>query len=56
METSAKSNNNVEEAFFSLARDIKKRLIDTAQDQKLPSSNMNLNEPGVVKAAGSCCQ
>ena len=34
METSAKSNINVEEAFFSLARDIKKRLIDSAEEKK----------------------
>lgn len=30
LETSAKSNINVEEAFFALARDIKARLIDSA--------------------------
>jgi Ras-related protein Rab-8A len=29
LETSAKNNINVEEAFFSIARDIKSRLIDT---------------------------
>lgn len=29
MEVSAKSNINVEKAFFSLAGDIKKRLVDT---------------------------
>ncbi|CAJ0829126.1 19604_t:CDS:2 [Entrophospora sp. SA101] len=35
LETSAKANINVEEAFFTLARDIKKRLIDThAQEQQ----------------------
>ncbi|KAJ1903918.1 GTP-binding protein, partial [Tieghemiomyces parasiticus] len=33
LETSAKSNINVEEAFFSLARDIKKRLIDTDESR-----------------------
>lgn len=31
METSAKNNINVEEAFFTLSRDIKKRLIDTGK-------------------------
>ncbi|PWN51724.1 putative SEC4-like Rab/GTPase [Violaceomyces palustris] len=30
IETSAKSNSNVEEAFFNLARDVKARLIDSA--------------------------
>jgi Ras-related protein Rab-8A len=29
LETSAKNNTNVEEAFFSIARDIKARLIDS---------------------------
>ncbi|ORX96669.1 ras-domain-containing protein [Basidiobolus meristosporus CBS 931.73] len=37
VETSAKSNIGVEEAFFSLARDIKKRLIDN-MDANPPSS------------------
>ena len=30
MEVSAKSNINVEKAFFSLATDIKKRIVDTS--------------------------
>lgn len=30
METSAKANTQVEDAFFTLARDVKARLIDTA--------------------------
>ncbi|KAJ1922400.1 GTP-binding protein [Tieghemiomyces parasiticus] len=38
LETSAKSNINVEEAFFSLARDIKKRLIDTDESRAQPKS------------------
>lgn len=33
MEVSAKSNINVEKAFFSLAGDIKKRIVDTQQPQ-----------------------
>lgn len=33
MEVSAKSNINVEKAFFSLASDIKKRIVDTQQPQ-----------------------
>jgi len=32
LETSAKNNINVEEAFVTLAKEIKKRLIDTAED------------------------
>ncbi|KYG50152.1 hypothetical protein M433DRAFT_170737 [Acidomyces richmondensis BFW] len=34
MEVSAKSNINVEKAFFSLASDIKKRIVDTQQPQQ----------------------
>ncbi|KAJ1951731.1 GTP-binding protein [Linderina pennispora] len=34
LETSAKSNTNVDEAFFSLARDIKKRLLDTSAENR----------------------
>ena len=40
METSAKNNVNVDEAFLTLARDIKKRLIDTG---KLLSENTTNN-------------
>lgn len=38
METSAKNNINVDEAFMTLARDIKKRLIDTGKLVSEPSS------------------
>lgn len=34
MEVSAKSNINVENAFISLASDIKKRIVDTSQPQQ----------------------
>lgn len=34
MEVSAKGNINVEKAFFSLATDIKKRIVDTSQPQQ----------------------
>ena len=37
MEVSAKSNINVEKAFFSLAGDIKKRIVDTQQPQQQQS-------------------
>ena len=67
LETSAKNNINVEEAFISLARlvlddvsdshnqlfsDIKKRLIDSAEEQK-PSTNVDLNASSSKK--GGCC-
>jgi Ras-related protein Rab-8A len=43
LETSAKNNQNVEEAFFSIARDIKARLID---------SNDPINQNGAVNPLG----
>ena len=43
LETSAKNNINVEEAFFTIARDIKKRLIDSAEP--VPTNNpVNINQ------------
>lgn len=39
LETSAKNSVNVEEAFTTLARDIKKRLIDTAEQPTEGGSN-----------------
>lgn len=49
METSAKNNVNVEEGFMALARDIKKRLIDTGKLQAETSSNgISLKPAGSV--------
>jgi hypothetical protein len=45
----------VEEAFFTLARDIKKRLIDTAgKDDGKNAGNVNVNQKQNA-AQGSCC-
>ncbi|KAJ1983425.1 GTP-binding protein [Dimargaris verticillata] len=41
LETSAKSNINVDEAFFSLARDIKKRLLDSDEARAQTKSQGN---------------
>ncbi|KAK9711435.1 GTP-binding protein [Basidiobolus ranarum] len=41
VEASAKSKVGVEEAFFSLAREIKKRMIDTAPEQHLNTNQAN---------------
>jgi len=58
MEVSAKSNINVEKAFYSLAGDIKKRLMTTDKDSGVAS------QPGASGvaigseqkgAAGGCC-
>ena len=55
LEVSAKSNINVEKAFFSLASDIKKRIIDTARTTD-PSPGGGVI-PGSDPNAGSskCC-
>ncbi|KAL1918115.1 uncharacterized protein VTP21DRAFT_3381 [Calcarisporiella thermophila] len=60
LETSAKSNINVEEAFFSLARDVKKRMFDgqpraPAQDQQQGAGRISIGEQA-TKQLGSCCQ
>lgn len=62
IETSAKANTNVEEAFFSLARDIKSRLIDSVEaDSNGSSSNANssgsisVDQSGVAGTMKACC-
>ncbi|CAG8460079.1 11249_t:CDS:2 [Funneliformis mosseae] len=57
LETSAKANINVEEAFFTLARDIKKRLIDThAQEQQnTQNKRLELDNKSPKSSAGSNC-
>jgi Ras-related protein Rab-8A len=60
LETSAKNNINVEEAFITLARDIKKRLIDNGPDPnlaKLDPRNGNIvvsPTPKPSKTKGCC--
>ena len=58
MEVSAKSNINVEKAFYSLAADIKKRIIDTSKtEQGGPQQGVNVAEQGGGMSAmgGKCC-
>ncbi|KAL1918500.1 uncharacterized protein VTP21DRAFT_3160 [Calcarisporiella thermophila] len=58
LETSAKSNINVEEAFFTLARDVKRRLIDSqsqGQMEQQTKKRIDINNQG-TKGAASCCQ
>ncbi|KAL0074637.1 ras family-domain-containing protein [Phycomyces blakesleeanus] len=57
METSAKANIGVEEAFFDLARDIKKRLIDTQQAQQTRQrEEVRLDAAPSKSSSGTCCQ
>ncbi|KAG6831648.1 GTPase Ypt2 [Tricholoma furcatifolium] len=61
METSAKANDGVEEAFFTLARDIKTRLIDSQGDtaaagaSSAPDGSVRVNQPTGQTSQGSCC-
>ncbi|KAJ3337305.1 GTP-binding protein [Gonapodya sp. JEL0774] len=57
VETSAKSNQGVEEAFLALARDIKKRLIDSPEGKPDASktAGVNVNAANQPAAAGGCC-
>ncbi|KZV38950.1 hypothetical protein F511_41433 [Dorcoceras hygrometricum] len=58
-ETSAKTNMNVEEVFFSIARDIKQRLSET--DSKAEPQTIRITQPdqgaGAAQAAqkSTCC-
>jgi Ras-related protein Rab-8A len=52
-ETSAKSNENVKEAFYAISKDIKKRLMDSNQ-QKDTGGVVNLHE-GKGGGGGGCC-
>lgn len=58
MEVSAKSNINVEKAFYSLAADIKKRIIDTSKSDPATSQGVNVSEQNnSISSAmgGKCC-
>ncbi|KAG6437404.1 hypothetical protein SASPL_102320 [Salvia splendens] len=58
-ETSAKTNMNVEEVFFSIARDIKQRLADS--DSKAEPQTIKINQPdqsgrsGQAGQKSACC-
>ncbi|KAJ0088877.1 hypothetical protein Patl1_31935 [Pistacia atlantica] len=53
-ETSAKTNLNVEEVFFSIARDIKQRLADT--DSKAEPQTIKINQPDQAGGAAQASQ
>ena len=57
MEVSAKSNINVEKAFYSLAADIKKRIIDTSKTDQMPAQGVNVSDQnnGIGSMGGKCC-
>lgn len=53
MEVSAKSNINVEKAFYSLASDIKKRIVDTAKSDA-PPTGVDVGASG-GSGGSKCC-
>lgn len=58
MEVSAKANINVEKAFFSLASDIKKRIVDTQQPQSQQSTSgvqVGGDAGGLAGLGKNCC-
>lgn len=64
VETSAKANTQVEEAFFNLARDVKARLIDTATNSNTNATNastsgatgsVDVTGAGQGQKTGGCC-
>jgi GTPase SAR1 family protein len=55
LEVSAKSNINVEKAFYSLATDIKKRLSDTQKTEQA-STGVNVADQSTASGmGGKCC-
>lgn len=56
LEVSAKSNINIDKAFYSLAGDIKKRIIDTSKnDASGGSGGVNVGGGGEASAGSKCC-
>ncbi|KAF2761044.1 rab GTPase [Pseudovirgaria hyperparasitica] len=56
LEVSAKSNINVDKAFYSLAADIKKRIIDTQRTEPQQGSNVPIGDSGSGgNLGGKCC-
>lgn len=52
LEVSAKSNINIDKAFYSLAADIKKRLVDSQKHEPGPSAVDVGDKSG---SGGKCC-
>ena len=54
LEVSAKSNINIDKAFYNLAADIKKRIVDTSKTEP-SSSNGNVGQAEGNGSIGECC-
>jgi Ras-related protein Rab-8A len=55
LEVSAKSNINIDKAFYSLAADIKKRLIDNSKNDQPSGSGVNVGDKGEGGFGNKCC-
>lgn len=55
LEVSAKSNINIDKAFYSLAADIKKRLIDNSKNDTGASGGVNVGDKGEGGMGSKCC-
>lgn len=58
MEVSAKGNINIEKAFYSLAADIKKRIVDTSKPESGISQGVNVTDQNSSMSSaigGKCC-
>jgi Glu-tRNA(Gln) amidotransferase subunit E-like FAD-binding protein len=55
LEVSAKSNINIEKAFYDLAAAIKKRIIDTSKNEQTTDSAVNVGEQGGAGMGSKCC-
>lgn len=55
LEVSAKSNINIDKAFYSLAADIKKRLIDNQKNEAPSAAGVNVGDKGDGGAGSKCC-
>lgn len=57
LEVSAKSGINIDKAFYSLAADIKSRIIDTAKTEQTPASGVNVSGQNGDNGGigGKCC-
>ena len=55
LEVSAKSNINVEKAFYSLAEDIKKRIVDTAKTEAPSQGGVDVGAQGSGSGISKCC-
>ncbi len=56
LEVSAKTNTNIDKAFYNLAADIKKRIIDTSKpEQAGPGQAVNVGDQSGGGGASKCC-